>query len=128
LHGQPFSYYGKSEYNHRQVEAEKLYHERVAVILGNIEAEVSVFPFLFLQRYALHLGNFFLLYNLQFVQIVSEKQRKEAAPPVATLAVNPPAHIPEKTKYFLAEVTICFNNSCLSCYNLITERFIYYTI
>ncbi|KAL3345040.1 hypothetical protein AABB24_024146 [Solanum stoloniferum] len=61
------------------VEAEKLYHERVAVILGNIEAE-----------------------------IVSEKQRKEAAPPVATLAVNPPAHIPEKTKYFLAEAIHSF--------------------
>lgn len=61
------------------VEAEKLYHERVAVILGNIEAE-----------------------------IVSEKQRKEAAPPVATLPVIPPAHIPEKTKYFLAEATHSF--------------------
>ncbi|WMV15681.1 hypothetical protein MTR67_009066 [Solanum verrucosum] len=61
------------------VEAEKLYHERVAVILGNIEAE-----------------------------IVSEKQRKEAAPPVATLAVNPPAHTPEKTKYFLAEAIHSF--------------------
>ncbi|KAJ8545364.1 hypothetical protein K7X08_017947 [Anisodus acutangulus] len=61
------------------VEAEKLYHERVAVILGNIEAE-----------------------------IVSEKQRKEAAPPVATLSVNPPAHISEKTKYFLAEAIHSF--------------------
>ncbi|KAF3662093.1 hypothetical protein FXO37_12611 [Capsicum annuum] len=61
------------------VEAEKLYHERVAVILGNIEAE-----------------------------IVSEKQRKEAAPPVATLPVNPPAQIPEKTKYFLAEAIHSF--------------------
>ncbi|CAN4105735.1 unnamed protein product [Withania somnifera] len=61
------------------VEAEKLYHERVAVILGNIEAE-----------------------------IVSEKQRKEAAPPVATLPVNRPARIPEKTKYFLAEAIHSF--------------------
>ncbi|XP_009610883.1 SH3 domain-containing protein 3 [Nicotiana tabacum] len=61
------------------VEAERLYHERVAVILGNIEAE-----------------------------IVSEKQRKEAAPPVATLPVNPPAHLPEKTKYFLAEAVHSF--------------------
>ncbi|XP_015063280.1 SH3 domain-containing protein 3 isoform X1 [Solanum pennellii] len=61
------------------VEAEKLYHERVAVILGNIEAE-----------------------------IVSEKQRKEAAPPVATLPVNPPSHVPEKTKYFLAEAIHSF--------------------
>lgn len=48
--------------------------------------------------------------------MVSEKQRKEAAPPVVTLPVNPPAHIPEKTKYFLAEVT-----SALTKLYLITE-------
>lgn len=51
------------------VEGERTYHERVATILGNIETE-----------------------------IVSEKQRKEAAPPVIPLT-----HTTEKTKYFLAE-------------------------
>ncbi|KAL2475093.1 SH3 domain-containing protein [Abeliophyllum distichum] len=57
------------------VEGERVYHERVATILGNIEAE-----------------------------IVSEKQRKEAAPPVTPLN-----HSSEKTKYFLAEVTHPFD-------------------
>ncbi|GER42757.1 SH3 domain-containing protein [Striga asiatica] len=50
------------------VEGERTYHERVATILGNVEAE-----------------------------LVSEKQRKEAAPPVAPLQIS------GKTKYFLAE-------------------------
>ncbi|KAG8385352.1 hypothetical protein BUALT_Bualt03G0034200 [Buddleja alternifolia] len=57
------------------VEGERTYHERVATILGNIEAEM-----------------------------VSEKQRKEAAPPVTPLN-----HISEKTKYFLAEATHSFD-------------------
>ncbi|KAG6416715.1 hypothetical protein SASPL_124151 [Salvia splendens] len=51
------------------VEGERTYHERVATILGNIETEV-----------------------------VSEKQRKEAAPPVTPLV-----HASDKIKYFLAE-------------------------
>ncbi|PIN04049.1 Lysophosphatidic acid acyltransferase endophilin/SH3GL, involved in synaptic vesicle formation [Handroanthus impetiginosus] len=57
------------------VEGERIYHERVATILGNIEAEM-----------------------------VSEKQRKEAAPPVA-----PVNHTSGKTKYFLAEVMHAFD-------------------
>lgn len=57
------------------VEGEKIYHERTAAILGQIEAE-----------------------------LVSDKQRKEAAPPVI-----PPDHGSEKTKYFLAEVRHAFN-------------------
>ncbi|XP_022899359.1 SH3 domain-containing protein 3-like [Olea europaea var. sylvestris] len=57
------------------VEGERIYHERVATILGNIEAE-----------------------------IVSDKQRKEAAPPVTPLN-----HSSEKTKYFLAEATHPFD-------------------
>lgn len=51
------------------VEGERIFHERVAAILGQIETEM-----------------------------VSEKQRKEAAPPVIL-----PNHAPEATKYFLAE-------------------------
>ncbi|KAL0363529.1 UNVERIFIED_CONTAM: SH3 domain-containing protein 3 [Sesamum calycinum] len=57
------------------VEGERTYHERVATILGNIETE-----------------------------IVSEKQRKEAAPPVTPLN-----HTSEKTKYFLAEAMHAFD-------------------
>ncbi|GFP91252.1 intersectin-1 [Phtheirospermum japonicum] len=56
------------------VEGERTYHERVATILGNVEAEM-----------------------------VSEKQRKEAAPPVT------PLHTSGKTKYFLAEVVHAFD-------------------
>ncbi|CAA0823689.1 SH3 domain-containing protein [Striga hermonthica] len=56
------------------VEGERTYHERVATILGNVEAE-----------------------------LVSEKQRKEAAPPVAPLQIS------GKTKYFLAEAMHCFD-------------------
>lgn len=52
------------------VEGERTYHERVAAILGQIETEM-----------------------------VSDKQRKEAAPPAI-----PPGCSPETTKYFLAEV------------------------
>ncbi|THF98332.1 hypothetical protein TEA_011200 [Camellia sinensis var. sinensis] len=51
------------------VEGEKSYHERIATILGEVEAEM-----------------------------VSEKQRKESAPPVI-----PSTYSLEKTKYFLAE-------------------------
>ncbi|XP_041992784.1 SH3 domain-containing protein 3-like [Salvia splendens] len=57
------------------VEGERTYHERVATILGNIETEV-----------------------------VSEKQRKEAAPPVTPLV-----HASDKIKYFLAEAIIAFD-------------------
>ncbi|XP_051124971.1 SH3 domain-containing protein 3 [Andrographis paniculata] len=57
------------------VEGERMYHERVATILGNIETE-----------------------------IVSEKQRKEAAPPVTPLK-----HTTQKTKYFLAEAVHAFD-------------------
>ncbi|XP_073313895.1 SH3 domain-containing protein 3-like [Primulina huaijiensis] len=57
------------------VEGERTYHERIATILGNIENEM-----------------------------VSEKQRKEAAPPVAPLT-----HTSEKTKYFLAEAIHAFD-------------------
>ncbi|KAL5716447.1 SH3 domain-containing protein 3 [Ranunculus cassubicifolius] len=57
------------------VEGEKTYHERVAAIFGQIEAEM-----------------------------VSEKQRKEAAPP-ATQSNG----YPENTKYFLAEATHSFD-------------------
>ncbi|CAI9087896.1 OLC1v1022087C1 [Oldenlandia corymbosa var. corymbosa] len=57
------------------LDAEKMYHERVAAILGQIETEV-----------------------------VSEKQRKESAPPVVL-----PNHLPEKTKYFLAEAVQAFD-------------------
>ncbi|KAK6123936.1 hypothetical protein DH2020_042281 [Rehmannia glutinosa] len=57
------------------IEGERTYHERVATILGNIEAEM-----------------------------VSEKQRKEAAPPV-----TPINHASGKTKYFLAEATHAFD-------------------
>ncbi|KAK4491610.1 hypothetical protein RD792_002365 [Penstemon davidsonii] len=57
------------------IEGERTYHERVATILGNIEAEM-----------------------------VSEKQRKEAAPPVTPLS-----HTSEKTKYFLAEAMHAFD-------------------
>ncbi|XP_073124057.1 SH3 domain-containing protein 3 [Henckelia pumila] len=57
------------------VEGERIYHERVATILGNIETEM-----------------------------VSEKQRKEAAPPVAPLN-----HTSERTKYFLAEAIHAFD-------------------
>ncbi|KAL6546438.1 SH3 domain-containing protein 3 [Orobanche minor] len=56
------------------VEGERTYHERVATILGNIEAEM-----------------------------ISEKQRKEAAPPVTPLPTS------GKTKYFLAEVVHAFD-------------------
>ncbi|KAL3520157.1 hypothetical protein ACH5RR_018306 [Cinchona calisaya] len=57
------------------VEGERTYYERIAAILSQIEAE-----------------------------LVSEKQRKEAAPPVI-----PPNHGPEKTKYFLAEARQAFD-------------------
>ncbi|EPS68446.1 hypothetical protein M569_06322, partial [Genlisea aurea] len=57
------------------IEGERLYHERVATILGNIEAEM-----------------------------VSEKQRKEAAPPTAPLDISS-----QKTKYFLAEALHAFD-------------------
>ncbi|KAM7524941.1 hypothetical protein LguiA_014843 [Lonicera macranthoides] len=57
------------------VEGELTYHERVAAILREIEAEM-----------------------------VSEKQRKEAAPPV--ISSN---HFSEKTKYFLAEAVHAFD-------------------
>lgn len=56
------------------VEGERNYHLRVADILGEVEAEM-----------------------------VSDKQRKEAAPPVV------PKNISEKTMYFLAEATHPFN-------------------
>ncbi|KAL3616955.1 SH3 domain-containing protein 3 [Castilleja foliolosa] len=56
------------------VEGERTYHERVATILGNVENEM-----------------------------VSEKQRKEAAPPVT------PLHTSGKTKYFLAEAVHAFD-------------------
>lgn len=56
------------------VEGEKSYHERVAAILGEIEAE-----------------------------IVSEKQRKESAPPVISSSNGS-----EKTKYYLAEAIHAF--------------------
>ncbi|VFQ60300.1 unnamed protein product [Cuscuta campestris] len=62
------------------VEGERQYHERVAVILGNIEAEM-----------------------------VSERQRKEGNPPVVTPPVNPIVHFSEKTKYFLAEAVHAFD-------------------
>ncbi|KAF9621369.1 hypothetical protein IFM89_020028 [Coptis chinensis] len=57
------------------VEGEKTYHERVAAIFGEIEAEM-----------------------------VSEKQRKESAPPLIH-----PSGCSENTKYFLAEATHSFN-------------------
>ncbi|XP_052201334.1 SH3 domain-containing protein 3 isoform X2 [Diospyros lotus] len=57
------------------VEEEKSYHERVAAVLGEVEAE-----------------------------IVSEKQRKESAPPVVS-SINSS----EKTKYFLAEAVHPFD-------------------
>ncbi|XP_027087730.1 SH3 domain-containing protein 3-like [Coffea arabica] len=57
------------------VEGEKIYYERIAAILGQIEAE-----------------------------LVSDKQRKEAAPPVIA-----PDHGSEKTKYFLAEARHAFD-------------------
>jgi len=57
------------------VEGEKSYHERVAAILGEVETEM-----------------------------VSEKQRKESAPPVI-----PSSNSSEKTKYFLAEATHGFD-------------------
>ncbi|XP_021825682.1 SH3 domain-containing protein 3 [Prunus avium] len=57
------------------VEGEKTYHLRVAAILGEVEAEM-----------------------------VSEKQRKESAPPVI-----PQENSSEKTMYFLAEATHSFN-------------------
>lgn len=47
---------------------------------------------------------------------MSEKQKKEAAPPVI-----PPNHVPEKTEYYLAEVSsidICFSLVCLCMYNV----------
>lgn len=56
------------------VEGEKAYHERVAVLLGEVGAEM-----------------------------VSEKQRKESAPPVFSSE-----NCSEKTTYFLAEVTHAF--------------------
>nr|GMD04411.1 SH3 domain-containing protein 3 [Ipomoea batatas] len=61
------------------VEGERQYHEKVAVILGNIEAEM-----------------------------VSEKQRKEATPPIVAPPATPIIHSSEKTKYFLAEVIHSF--------------------
>ncbi|KAL6992321.1 SH3 domain-containing protein 3 [Sarracenia purpurea var. burkii] len=57
------------------VEGEKSYHERIAAILGEVEAEM-----------------------------VSEKQRKESAPPVI-----PSTNGSEKTKYFLAEAIHAFD-------------------
>ncbi|THG03188.1 hypothetical protein TEA_003570 [Camellia sinensis var. sinensis] len=57
------------------VEGEKSYHERIATILGGVEAEM-----------------------------VSEKQRKESAPPVI-----PSTYSLEKTKYFLAEAMHAFD-------------------
>ncbi|KAL6282559.1 hypothetical protein ACE6H2_013488 [Prunus campanulata] len=57
------------------VEGEKTYHLRVAAILGEVEAEM-----------------------------VSEKQRKESAPPVI-----PQENSSEKTMYFLAEATHSFS-------------------
>ncbi|KAK3020906.1 hypothetical protein RJ639_045889 [Escallonia herrerae] len=57
------------------VEGETTYHERVAAILRQVESEM-----------------------------VSEKQRKESAPPVL-----PPNHYPEKMKYFLAEAMHAFD-------------------
>ncbi|KAL4627419.1 hypothetical protein ACB098_05G117100 [Castanea mollissima] len=57
------------------VEGEKTYHLRIAAILGEVEAEM-----------------------------VSEKQRKESAPPVISSENGS-----EKTTYFLAEVTHTFN-------------------
>ncbi|XP_047308071.1 SH3 domain-containing protein 3-like isoform X2 [Impatiens glandulifera] len=59
------------------VEGEKTYHERVATILGNIEAEM-----------------------------VSEKQRKESAPPAMQSTIGP-----ENKKYFLAEAMHGFEAS-----------------
>ncbi|GAA0149134.1 scaffold/adaptor protein [Lithospermum erythrorhizon] len=56
------------------VEGERTFFERVAAILGQVEAEM-----------------------------VSEKQRKEGAPPVL-----PPNHFSDKTKYFLAEAVHAF--------------------
>ncbi|KAI8525761.1 hypothetical protein RHMOL_Rhmol13G0255100 [Rhododendron molle] len=57
------------------VEGEKSYHERVAAILGEVE-----------------------------IEMVSEKQRKESAPPVI-----PSTNSSENTKYFLAEATHAFD-------------------
>ncbi|GMP73518.1 hypothetical protein CsSME_00031251 [Camellia sinensis var. sinensis] len=57
------------------VEGEKSYHERIATILGEVEAEM-----------------------------VSEKQRKESAPPVI-----PSTYSLDKTKYFLAEAMHAFD-------------------
>ncbi|WCJ27335.1 SH3 domain-containing protein [Euphorbia peplus] len=61
------------------VEGEKNYHLRIAAILSEVEAEM-----------------------------VSEKQQKEAAPPVISASAIPPANGSEKTIYFLAEATHTF--------------------
>ncbi|KAJ9135936.1 hypothetical protein P3X46_033056 [Hevea brasiliensis] len=58
------------------VEGEKNYHLRIAAILSEVEAEM-----------------------------VSEKQRKESAPPVISSPVIPSENVSEKTMYFLAEAT-----------------------
>lgn len=79
-----------------QVEGERIYHERVATILGNIETEVCICLLKFLLSMFRGSADGTVCHLLQ---IVSEKQRKEAAPPVAPLN-----HTSDKTKYFLAEV------------------------
>ena len=47
-------------------------------------------------------------YSLNLCQMVSEKQRKESAPPVILLPVIPSENGSEKTTYFLAEVSILY--------------------
>lgn len=116
----------KSEYNHLQVEAEKLYHERVAVILGNIEAEVCGFPFLVLWRHTLHLG----IFSWQFAISTDSfwKTAKRGCSSCSHTSCKPSSPNTWENKILFGRGNPCFNNSNPSCYNLIAEWFIYYTI
>ncbi|KAL3741579.1 hypothetical protein ACJRO7_017099 [Eucalyptus globulus] len=86
------------------VEGERTYHLRVAAILGEVEAEVgSMLRFCRVKLFTLKhciIRSFFEV----FFQMVSEKQRKESAPPLFLLENNS-----EKTAYFLAEAVHNFD-------------------
>lgn len=85
-----------------KVEGEKNYHLRIAAILSEVEAEVS----LIFRETVIRMENilaYVLGWNLW--QMVSEKQRKESAPPVISSPVIPLENVSEKTMYFLAEVS-----------------------
>lgn len=93
-----------------KVEGEKNYHLRVAAILGEVEAEVSFTQDCLLKKSISDLIIYTYVMAWILWQLVSEKQRKESAPPVI-----PQENGSEKTMYFLAEVCyFSYPGCCIS--------------